>query len=201
MANIVTLTRFPLIFVYLAVLYLGSPRAQLWNTPLIVLIFILDGLDGWIARKRGETSLLGSVLDIATDRTLEYILWVVFAHLGFISILVPVIVIIRGTLVDAIRSIGMKSGVSAFEQLQSPMNRFLVSSRFMRAFYGAVKTVAAIALTMAYGVRINSMFWLEWIYQVGLIFTWISVITCLIRGFPVLWEGFITISTKSSPND
>ena len=135
MANFITLFRFPLLFLYLVLLYLGDQGSLLWNTPLILLIFALDGLDGWVARKKGETSLLGSVLDIATDRALEYVLWVVYAHLGLIPVAVPVIVLIRGTFVDAIRSMGMKDGVSAFEQIQSPLSRFLVSSRFMRAFF------------------------------------------------------------------
>jgi CDP-diacylglycerol--glycerol-3-phosphate 3-phosphatidyltransferase len=187
MANIITLIRFPLLFLYLILLYFGDRASLLWNTPLILLIFALDGLDGWVARKRGETSLLGSVLDITMDRSLEYILWVVYAHLGLIPIAVPVIVLIRGTFVDAIRSMGMKDGVSAFEQIQSPLSRFLVSSRFMRAFYGLVKTLAATLLTLSYALAATPGQY--GIYLAGVVFTWISVITCLMRGFPVIIEG------------
>jgi CDP-diacylglycerol--glycerol-3-phosphate 3-phosphatidyltransferase len=187
MANIITLIRFPLLLIYLLLLYWGNDNSLLWSTPLILLTFALDGVDGWIARKRDETSLLGSVLDIATDRGLEYILWVVYAHLGFISVAVPVIVLIRGTFVDAIRSMGMKEGVSAFKQIQSPLNQFLVSSRFMRAFYGVVKTLAATLLTLAYSLPPNPV--QQQIYLAGVVFTWISVITCLARGLPVVVEG------------
>ena len=187
MANIITLIRFPLLFVYLLLLYFGNESSLLWSTPLILFIFALDGLDGWVARKRGETSLLGSVLDIATDRALEYVLWVVYAHLGLIPVSVPVIVLIRGTFVDAIRSMGMKDGISAFEQTQSPLSRFLVSSRFMRALYGVVKTLAATLLTLAYSIPANPG--QHKIYLAGVIFTWISVITCLARGLPVVIEG------------
>ena len=187
MANFITLFRFPLLFLYLVLLYLGDQGSLLWNTPLILLIFALDGLDGWVARKKGETSLLGSVLDIATDRALEYVLWVVYAHLGLIPVAVPVIVLIRGTFVDAIRSMGMKDGVSAFEQIQSPLSRFLVSSRFMRAFYGVVKTLAATLLTLAYALVAKPG--QREIYLAGIVFTWVSVITCLARGLPVIIEG------------
>ena len=146
-------------------------------------------MDGWVARKLGETSLFGSVLDIATDRTLEYTLWIVYAHLGLISILVPLIVIIRGTSVDAIRSVGMRSGDRAFDQIKSPLNKFLVSSRFMRAFYGAVKAIAAVLLTLVAALQAAQSSWYQLIYQTALVFTWISVITCVIRGIPVLIEG------------
>ncbi len=198
MANLITLSRFPLLFIYLAIMYFGGETALLWNVPFIVLIFSMDTLDGWIARKRGEASLLGSVFDIATDRTLEYVLWVVYAHLGLISVLVPIIVLIRGTSVDAIRSIGMKEGVSAFEQIQSPVNRFLVSSRFMRAVYGTVKAAAAGFLTLAYALNSGGTYLSSLINQIAIALTWISVFVCVIRGVPVLIEGIKTIKTESS---
>lgn len=189
MANLITISRFPLLFIYLAVLYYGGETIQYLNVPFIVIIFMFDTLDGWVARRRGETSLLGSVLDIATDRTLEYLLWVVYAHLGLIPVVVPIIVLIRGTAVDAVRSVGMKEGLAAFDQLQSPINQFLVGSRFMRAFYGTAKGVAAAALTLASAMQAAGHQWFNPIHQIALAFTWISVITCVIRGAPVLIEG------------
>lgn len=198
MANLITLSRFPLLFLYLALMYFGGETALLWNVPFIILIFYLDTLDGWVARKRNETSLIGSVFDIATDRTLEYVLWVVYAHLGLISVLVPIIVLIRGTSVDAVRSIGMKKGVSAFEQIQSPVNRFLVRSRFMRGLYGTVKAAAAALLTLSYALLSMGSEWSSLIYQIALVFTWISVFVCVIRGVPVLIEGIKSITLEST---
>lgn len=198
MANLITLSRFPLLFLYLALMYFGGETALLWNVPFIILIFYLDTLDGWVARKRDETSLIGSVFDIATDRTLEYVLWVVYAHLGLISVLVPIIVLIRGTSVDAVRSIGMKKGVSPFEQIQSPVNRFLVRSRFMRGLYGTVKATAAAFLTLSYALFSMGSEWSILSYQIALVFTWISVIVCVIRGVPVLIEGIKSITLEST---
>lgn len=198
MANLITLSRFPLLFLYLALMYFGGETALLWNVPFIILIFYLDTLDGWVARKRDETSLIGSVFDIATDRTLEYVLWVVYAHLGLIPVLVPIIVLIRGTLVDAVRSIGMKKGVSAFEQIQSPVNRFLVRSRFMRGLYGTVKAAAAALLTLSYALLSMGSEWSSLSYQIALVFTWISVFVCVIRGVPVLIEGIKSITLEST---
>lgn len=189
MANIITIARFPLLFIYLAILYYGNPVSLYWNVPFIVVIFMLDSLDGWVARKRGETSLLGSVLDIATDRTLEYVLWVVYAHLGLIPVVVPIIVLLRGTTVDAVRAVGLKSGLSAFDQIESPLNRFLVSSRFMRALYGFAKGAAAGFLTLAYALQSQGSSYYQPGYVTALAFTWLSVGLCVIRGIPVLVEG------------
>ena len=197
MANIITIARFPLLLIYLLLLYFGNTSLQLWNVPFIVIIFFLDTIDGWVARKRDETSLLGSVLDIATDRTLEYVLWVVYAHLGLISVAVPLIVLTRGVSVDAVRSVGMKTGFTAFDQIKSPLNRFLVGSRFMRAFYGTVKTIAAGFITLTIPLMNSGSSWSKPVYTAGLVFTWISVITCLLRGFPVLVEGIQTFSGET----
>lgn len=197
MANLITMARFPLLFIYLGILYYGNQTLMFWDVLLIIIIFNLDSLDGWVARKLNETSLLGSVLDIATDRTLEYVLWIVYAHMGLIPVLVPIIVIIRGTTVDAVRSVRMKSGLSAFDQIQSPLSKFLVSSRFMRAFYGIAKGAAASFLTLTLALQSSSGPWPNLVYQTGLIFTWISVCLCLIRGLPVLVEGIKEIQVRT----
>jgi len=200
MANIITIARFPLILIYLLNLYYGNITALYWNVPIIIVIFLLDSVDGWMKKKRGESSLLGSVLDIATDRTLEYMLWIVFAHLRLIPVTIPLIVIVRGVTVDAVRAVGMKSGSSAFEQVKSPLNQFLVGSRFMRAFYGTVKGAAAAFLSLAFPLLILESTWSNSIYAAGLFFAWISVITCLLRGVPVIIEGFQSFSEEGNNN-
>jgi len=66
----------------------------------------------------------------------------------------------------------MKEGVSAFEQLQSPVNRFLVKSRFMRALYGTVKAAAAGFLTLSFALPSTGSGWTLLIYQVAMALTW-----------------------------
>ncbi len=190
MANIVTLMRFPLLFVFVAFLYTDNATIQLWSVPFIVVILMLDMFDGMIARLRGEVSLLGSVLDIATDRSLEIILWVVFAHLGLIPIVIPIIVITRGTTVDAVRAIGMRNGQSAFDQVKHPISRFLVSSRWMRNSYGVVKTAAFTLLTLSLGLATLESPWYIPTYNTALFFSWVSLLFTILRGLQVLIEGY-----------
>lgn len=201
MANLITLLRFPLLFLFILFLYFGSATLQLWSVPFIILIILMDTLDGLIARHRDETSLLGSVLDIATDRTLELLLWVVFADLRLISIWVPLIVITRGTTVDAVRAVGMRQGQAAFEQQSSPIGRFLVSSRFMRFAYGLVKGAAFASLTLTLGLRTASSGYVTPVHTTALAFTWTSVLVCLLRGIPVLLEGFRKLSRGREPRN
>lgn len=190
MANIITLIRFPLLFLYVALLYWGSPVVQLWCTLFIILIILIDSVDGVIARARGEVSLLGSALDIATDRTLEIILWVVFADLELIPVIVPIIFITRGTTVDAIRAVGMSSGLPPFQQVKARASRFLVASSFMRSTYGVVKALAFASLTLALGLRGIVSPLANSAHLVALVLTWLAVIYSLARGIPVLIEGY-----------
>ncbi|RLD06220.1 MAG: CDP-alcohol phosphatidyltransferase family protein [Chloroflexota bacterium] len=200
MANIITLLRFPLLFIYISLLYFGDASVQMWCVPFIIIIILMDTLDGIIARSRGETSLLGSVLDIATDRTLELVLWVVFADMNLIPVCIPLVVIARGTMVDAIRAIGMRQGKAAFEQLKSPISKFLVSSRTMRSTYGVAKAIAFSTLTLNLSLRTAQSSWNHPVHVITLTFVWISVVICLLRGFPVLIEGFTTLKKTSAKN-
>jgi phosphatidylglycerophosphate synthase len=197
MANLITLLRFPLLFIYILFLYYGNTTIKLWSVPFIIFIIFMDTLDGVIARAKGQTSLLGSVLDIATDRTLELLLWVVFADLGLISILVPLIVIARGTTVDAVRAVGMRHGKSAFEQLKSPVSNFLVSSRMMRSTYGVVKTISFSLLTLVLALESMQSALTSQVHILAATFTWISVVVCLLRGIPVLIEGYAIFKTTT----
>jgi CDP-diacylglycerol--glycerol-3-phosphate 3-phosphatidyltransferase len=190
MANFITLLRFPLLFIYVALLYTDNGVFQLWCVPFIVLIILMDMFDGLIARARGEVSLLGSVLDIATDRTFEIILWVVYAHLGLIPIIIPLIVITRGTVVDAVRAVGMKDGLSAFDQVKHPISRFLVSSRFMRESYGIAKGFAFAFLTLDLGLGTLGSTWEPTVHIIALVLTWLSITFTIARGLPVLIEGY-----------
>ena len=192
MANTITLLRFPLLFIYVALLYYGNFTIRIWCVPFILLIILMDTVDGIVARARGETSLLGSALDIATDRTLEVMLWVVFSDLRLISVLVPLIFIVRGTTVDAIRAVGMSSGKPPFEQVQAPISRFLVASRFMRSSYGFIKASAFALLTADLALHTPNAPWASWHHPIHLlarIFTWAAVLWSLARGIPVLVEG------------
>jgi phosphatidylglycerophosphate synthase len=98
LANWITISRLPLLLICVLILYLGSPPLQVAGTGLLFLGLMLDTVDGLVARRTGRTSLLGSVLDIAADRTYELALWVCFAYLRLIPAAMPLVVVFRTTL-------------------------------------------------------------------------------------------------------
>jgi len=192
MANWITFGRCLLLLVLVCIVYWAPPHVQLLNAPLVILMISLDGLDGYVARKLGEESVFGATFDIAADRIVENVLWVVLAHLGLIGVWVPLLFIVRGNLVDAIRSKGAAKGTAAFDMLQSRIAQFLVSGRFMRAFYAAVKaaTFAWVLLWQPFP-ELAPDFWAQWsdlLVAVSATLVVTSAALCVVRGLPVVIE-------------
>ena len=194
MANTITLTRIPLLIGVVLLLYYGSPLIQVVTAAIVLFLILMDTLDGIVARRRGETSMLGSKLDIAVDRIVEMVLWVVYANLGLISVAIPIIVIIRGGLVDTIRSFSLIWGETSFGMMQTKWGRRLVASDFMRFLYGFAKATAFTLLALGLGLR--GLWaggpregWAETVLVVAVILSWIATALCVIRGAPVIFEA------------
>lgn len=192
MANLITLARFLLLFLLVSLIYRASPEWQLINAPLLLIIIALDGLDGYVARRRGETSVFGSIFDIAVDRVIELILWVALGHIGLVPIWVAMVFIIRGTMVDAIRYAAISQGETAFGMMRSALGRFLVAGRFMRGLYGGVK-----AMTFTWILLLQPLpallpdTWALWSGSLATgtgVLIGLSVFLCVLRGLPVLLE-------------
>ena len=181
LANWITLSRFPLLLANVLALYLGSAPVRLAGAALLFLGLMLDTVDGVVARRTGSTSLAGSVLDIAADRTYELVLWVALADLGLLPVAIPLVVIARTTLTDAIRSIGVGGGTAPFEQAHTPLGRFLVGSPWMRVSYSAAKVVTFCGLAVVQAVGAPAPVW-----TALRVVAWIAVVLCVLRGLPVL---------------
>ncbi|HEY5607937.1 MAG TPA: CDP-alcohol phosphatidyltransferase family protein [Alphaproteobacteria bacterium] len=192
MANLITLSRLLLLFVLLASAYYSPPAWQIANAPLLILIIAMDGIDGWVARRRRETSVFGSIFDIAVDRVVENVLWIVLANLGLVPVWATIVFVIRGTIVDAIRYAAISGGESAFGMMKTPFGRFLVAGRFMRGFYGTLKAVTfGWVLFLQPLPKLAPAFWGEWsgaLDAVTMTLVVASVMVCVLRGLPVVLE-------------
>jgi phosphatidylglycerophosphate synthase len=191
LANWITLSRFPLLLATVAILYFGSPGVRLAGVALLFLGLMLDTVDGVVARSRGETSLFGSVLDIAADRTYELILWVCFADLRMISVAIPLIIIARTTLTDAFRSIGVAQGMAPFAQHRTALSRFLVGSSWMRTGYAVTKvaTFCGLALAQAFSglpPASSPARMVPAMMEAFHLTAWLAVAFCIFRGLPVI---------------
>lgn len=194
MANIITASRLILLFVLVLLAYHAPPAVQQVNAPLLVLIIILDGVDGYVARRRRETSVFGAIFDIAVDRVVEIVLWVVLSDLDLVPVWAALVFIVRGVMVDTIRYAAISEGETAFGMMKSPTGRFLVAGRFMRGLYGAIKaTTFGWVLLIQPWPALYPELWRTGEPTLSAITSALVVATvglCLLRGLPVIVEFF-----------
>lgn len=198
LANAITLFRLFITFVVIAIFRL-NPYIDIACIITILIIFILDSVDGIVARKQNQTSTFGAVFDIAADRIIENVFWIYFAVIDLIPLWMPIAVVTRGILTDSVRSIALTEGKTAFEMMSTAWARALTSSRFSRGTYGLVKMLTFLFLPTVYVLKDfggNNPIILTF-SLVATILAYISVTMCLIRGFPVLIDGWDYVRRSS----
>ncbi len=173
----------------------------------IVIERIVDGLDGYLARREASGGKLGFMdylraalgnkalgkkvdsyrdrlksiapygarIDIAGDRAVEYILWVVFAYVHIVPLFVLIIIIIRHSFVDALMG---SRGTSS--RMKTRFAKVVYSGNFGRALINVPKviTFAYLAFVYIYG-------WPLWI---GYVLIAVLVAAILLRGMAETYE-------------
>jgi CDP-diacylglycerol--glycerol-3-phosphate 3-phosphatidyltransferase len=77
---------------------------------LFVIGSVTDFLDGHIARSRGIVTDFGKVMDAIADKILVNGVLIILAYEGMISIIIPVVIITRDTIVDSCKMISGNKG-------------------------------------------------------------------------------------------
>lgn len=188
MANLITISRIFLAFIALMMLFY---KREYYQASLVLTVFVMwfDGLDGYVARKFNESSKLGAVLDIMGDRIVENLYWLTFCTLGWINVLIPAIVVTRGIVTDAIRSLALSQGYTAFgdkTMQQNPIAKFIVASNFSRGGYAVAKAVAFLFLIAG---NLTPYRGEEIVLKIGEVCAIISAVFCVVRGIPVVLES------------
>lgn len=190
-ANAITVYRLILTFIVLAI-FGTNTYISIACIVTILIIFIMDSVDGIVARKKNQTSTFGAVFDIVADRIVENVFWIYFAHIELVPIWMPIVVVTRGLLTDGVRSIALTEGKAPFEMMTIPWARALTSSRISRSIYGVAKLVAFLLLPTVYVLQDTypNHPITDYSSSVSLILAYIAVVMCLIRGIPVLIDGW-----------
>jgi CDP-diacylglycerol---glycerol-3-phosphate 3-phosphatidyltransferase len=175
--------------------------ANLAAVLLTVWSIALDALDGHIARKQHLATPLGAQLDILGDRLIENMFFTYFAVVGMVSLWLPVLFFARGAATDFLRGLAFKSGHSGWNadaMLQTWWGKTLVASRWSRGLYAALKCACfcylglELALTRGPVALIGTIAGETHltIRAIAQILTWATAAFCLLRGMPVLLEGW-----------
>lgn len=187
---------------FLAVALFGrNAWMNLLAVALTVTAIALDALDGHIARTKKLATPEGAQIDILGDRMIENMYFTYFAVVGMVSLWLPMLFFARGAATDFLRSLAMKAGHSGWgtnAMLQTKWARALVASRWSRSAYATLKCLCfcylglelalirgPVALVGSVTVDLHAT-----IRAGAQLLTWMTAAFCVLRGLPVLLEGW-----------
>ncbi len=179
-ANIVTFSRIAILLILALAIQINNDWVRMICFLLIPVIFYMDGLDGFLARRLNCASKLGSVLDVAGDRIVENVLWVLLAYLHIVPVWIPVIVLVRGFITDGFRSVALANGHTTFSMMKSRLGRRLVASPLSRSSYAVLKAAVFTAGIGIWSFKLGDITWLTVTFNVLL---YLTLAFCLLRGF------------------
>jgi CDP-diacylglycerol--glycerol-3-phosphate 3-phosphatidyltransferase len=145
-----------------------------WATALFAAAMATDWFDGRIARSRGRSSPLGSLLDPAADKILVLAVLVMLVDQRVVPGWMVALIVVREVLITTLRLAALERGV-------------VLHARDL----GKLKTwsqavAAAIGGFAAAGAWRDDVAW--WALLVALVLTWISGLD-YVRVAPRLWRG------------
>lgn len=197
--NQVTATRVAAAFAAVAMFTFAEKALAIDAVAVLLTIaaIALDGVDGYLARTRNMATPLGAQLDILGDRVVENLFFTFFAVSGLISLWVPVLFFVRGTLTDFLRGLAARTGRTGFghnSMLETWWGRSLVASRASRATYAILKCVCFCYLGLLLPLAHVPAAWIDatarhWLLSAGQALVAATVIFCIVRAIPVIWEG------------
>lgn len=89
--NLITASRFPLTLYFWSVIEASGGGDGIWIGCLVVLLYLLDAIDGRLARRIGQTSKIGAFLDITSDKFTNLFVWFLLVKYRGVDIIWPAI--------------------------------------------------------------------------------------------------------------
>ena len=192
--NYITLTRIaaiPLLIWILCTPRFSGERTgerEILASAVFILASITDGIDGYLARKRGQITTMGMLLDPLADKLLVAAAFITLVQ--FNPVLVPawmaVVVIGREFLVSGLRSIAASEG-------------FTIQASELGKFKMLVQIISVVAVILArrwhewpvYGIYIFPVYWIAWLA------IWFMVLLSLVSALDYFVAFWSRIDRKS----
>lgn len=191
--NGIVALRVALAFVAAGLFVVGSAAAAAFGVLLTLIAIGMDALDGIVARRMGLASKLGGLLDITADRIVEHVFWITFAVAHVVPLWIPLVVVTRSFLVDAVRGLALVRGKTAFgdsTMARSALTSFLTGSRVMRSVYGVAKLAAFVLLGALIATEGTlSETGLAALESAAVVCASVAVALCVVRGVPVIADA------------
>lgn len=109
--NVITLLRILLIPVFVMLFFTPTPDRSLTAAVVFVIAAVTDLLDGYIARRTGQVTKLGKLLDPIADKLLVLSALILLVNVDRVSALIAILVVAREVAVTGIRAIAAGEGM------------------------------------------------------------------------------------------
>ncbi len=170
--NILTLSRIVMIPVFVIIFYLPFSWHYLAACVIFILAAITDGLDGYYARKLGQTSELGAFLDPVADKLMIAVVLVLLVEdQPSIWLALPAAIII-----------GREITISALREWMAELG---ASSKVAVSGYGKLKTICQM-VALGFLIYHNDLFGIP-IYSIGMVLLYIAASL-------TLWSMYLYLS-------
>ncbi len=167
--NILTLSRIVMIPVFVIIFYLPFSWHYLEACVIFILAAITDGLDGYYARKLGQTSALCAFLDPVADKLMIAVVLVLLVEdQPSIWLALPAAIII-----------GREITISALREWMAELG---ASSKVAVSGYGKLKTICQM-VALGFLIYHNDLFGIP-IYSIGMVLLYIASLL-------TLWSMFL----------
>jgi CDP-diacylglycerol--glycerol-3-phosphate 3-phosphatidyltransferase len=165
LANWITTSRIILAPLCVGILFWDIPGRDLLAAIIFIIAGLTDGLDGYAARLRKETSTFGKSFDPFADKVLIILTLVVLANLHRVSWVAVWIIITREVLITILRYFAGKKGLSVSA---SPWGKLKTFSQIVAVSFIMLERIWQIAFS-------------QWLL-------WIAVILTVISGLDYVWR-------------
>jgi len=155
-----TLSRILLIPLFLFI----TPEHPVWGAVLFSVASITDFLDGYIARKTGQITKFGIILDPIADKFLVISALILLVELGSLNAIVAIIIIIREFLVTALRVAALT------KKIVIPAEKG-----------GKIKTTLQI-FAIIFLILKDSLFGID-LYSAGTVLIWLAMFMAVVSGY------------------
>jgi CDP-diacylglycerol--glycerol-3-phosphate 3-phosphatidyltransferase len=177
--NFITLLRILLIPVFVVLFFTPAPDRSLSAAVIFVVAAITDLLDGYIARRTGQVTKLGKLLDPVADKLLVLSALILLLNVDRVSALAAILVIAREVAVSGIRAIAASEG-------------FIIQAETTGKYKMALQVVA-ITLLILEGTALSE---LGNLHLAGTVTLYLSLVFGYVSGGQYLWSFWKQVVAK-----
>ena len=177
--NLLTLTRILLIPVFVVLFATPDPHRSIIAAIVFAVAAVTDLRDGYLARRSGQVTKLGKLLDPIADKLLVLSALILLVNVDRVSALVAILIIAREVAVTGIRAIAATEGM-------------IIAAETTGKYKMALQVIAIVLLILE-GTALSV---LGNLHLAGIVTLYLSLILGYVSGAQYVWSFWRQVATK-----